>query len=791
MHVSLSLLSQFTGPLPSTEKVAELLTFAGIEVEGIHTTGVSVDGVVVARILSSEPHPDADRLSVCKVDDGSVEPRQIVCGAKNYKVNDKVPLALPGAILPGDFKIKVSKLRGIKSEGMLCSGKELGLSADSGGLLILPQEAEVGAPIGTLYPPETTLELEITPNRPDLLSYAGLAREVCTLLGTTPQLPNGRAIAEAKGVKTVEVKMAALEACRFYTARRIRGVRVGPSPLWLTRALEGSGLRPINNIVDVTNYVLLEMGQPLHAFDAAKIRGAIEVRFAKRDEEFHALDGTRHSLKETHLVIADEKGPLALGGIMGGKDSGVTDGTTEIVLEAAWFEPVMIRRTARGLGLSSESSYRFERRVDPSTLLAAADRAVELILETAGGEAGELTLAGNADFPKRASLPRLVGLRFSRCLDLLGYPVTFDEVTRWLRGIGLEMVKTNGDRSDWRIPSFRPDLSREIDLIEEICRLAGMERIVGRTEAFFSASSPADAANDFRLAQSRRLAANGFFEVRTLTLVSRDQIARDPFALGAGLPLKNPMSEDHTHLRASLIPSLLAVMEANLRQGAVDLRLFEIGTVVTPEKEEQEYLALLVTGVEARRFRSAGGDRLGFAEIKGAMEAIGLADATIEKVAFNNLPFHAEVRLGTTAVGRVGALPSAEVKKLGARGAVYFAQFAMDALQTCLSGTPRYRAVPRFPAATRDLAVVVGMNVSHRAISEVIEQAGKPLLQQVELFDLYTDATGAKLPKDRKSLAYALVFRHPERTLTDGEVQEAYERVVGALHTQLAAELRA
>ncbi len=790
MHVSLSLLSKFTSPLPSTEKVAELLTFAGVEVEGIHSTGVAVDLVVVGQILSSEPHPNADRLSVCQVEDGSGTPRQIVCGAKNYKVRDKVPLALPGAILPGDFRIKVGKLRGVKSEGMLCSGKELGLSTDADGLLILPEDAEVGAPIGTLYPQETILELEITPNRPDLLSYTGLARELSTLLGTSLQLPSPRSIAESKGVRPMEVKMVALEASPCYTVRRIRGVRVAPSPEWLKRALEGSALRPINNIVDITNYVMLEMGQPLHAFDAAKVNGAIEVRLAKKDETFYALDASRHSLNETHLVIADEKGPLALGGVMGGKDSGVTDATSEILLEAAWFDPASIRRTVRELSLSSESSYRFERRVDPSTVLEAADRAVELILETAGGQAGPLTVAGIADFTKKASMPRVVSLRFSRCLDLLGYPVTYEEAARWLKGIGLELVKVDGDRSDWQIPSHRADLAREIDLIEEICRLAGMERIVGRNQGYFSPSTSADVLNDFRLRQSHRLAANGFFEVRTLTLVSGEQIAADPFAIGSGMPLKNPMSEDHTHLRASLIPSLLAVMEGNLRQGAPDLRLFEIGTVVNAEGEEQEKLAILVTGVEPRRFRQPGGERRGFAEIKGAMEAIGLMGATIERVNSERLPFYAEVRLGGTLAGQIGALPSAKAKTFGARGPVYFAQFALDTLLHSADHTPRYQVVPRFPAASRDIAIVVDERVSHGAVIDIIEKAGKPLLQQAELFDLFIDPTGAKLPADKKSLAYALIFRHPERTLTDTEVQEVYNRVVDALRTGLAAELR-
>ena len=384
MKFSVNWLREFVELPPGVDELAELLTLAGVEIEGIEKRGANFDNVVVAQITASSQHPNADRLTVCTVDDGSGQPRQIVCGAKNYKVGDKVPLALPGAVLPNDLTIRASKLRGVESEGMLCSGRELGLSDDAAGLLILPNESEIGAPIGTLFPDDTVIDVEITPNRGDLLSHLGLAREIAALTNVAAAVPSG-SLPPATAAATT-IKITALRECPFYSARRIEKVKVGPSPQWLRAKIESVGIRSINNIVDISNFVMLERGQPTHAFDADKLRGAINVRLAHDGEKFLALDGRTYSLTSRDLVIADSERAIGIGGVMGGEETGVTESTRNVLLEAAYFFPASIRRTARMLGLPSDASYRFERGVDPAMILPASARAAELMRELAGGK---------------------------------------------------------------------------------------------------------------------------------------------------------------------------------------------------------------------------------------------------------------------------------------------------------------------------------------------------------------------------------------------------------------------
>ncbi|MGI8821269.1 MAG: phenylalanine--tRNA ligase subunit beta, partial [Chthoniobacterales bacterium] len=389
MKFSVNWLRELVELPASIDDLAELLTFGGVEIEGIEHRGTEITHIVVAQISASSQHPNADRLSVCEVDDGTNHHRQIVCGAKNYQVGDKVPLALPGAELPNGLKIKASKLRGVESQGMLCSASELGISAESGGLLILPPDAAIGAPIGSLFPADTILDVEITPNRSDLLSYSGLAREIGALTGKSAKLPE---IPEPAVVRSDAVQIAALRECPLYSARRIENVQVSPSPEWLRAKLEAAGIRPISNIVDITNFVMLELGQPLHAFDADKLQGGIQVRRAHEGEQFHALDGRTYSLQPNDLMITDGARAVAIAGVMGGEDTGVTDATKNVLLESACFLPSSVRRTARTLNLPSDASYRFERGVDPAMTLRASARAAQLMREIAGGEPAAETI---------------------------------------------------------------------------------------------------------------------------------------------------------------------------------------------------------------------------------------------------------------------------------------------------------------------------------------------------------------------------------------------------------------
>jgi phenylalanyl-tRNA synthetase beta chain len=452
MKFSVNWLREFVELPPSIDALAELLTMSGVEIEAIEKRGADFDRVVVAQIIESKPHPNADRLTVCVVDDGSGTKHQIVCGAKNYKVDDKVPLALPGAELTGGLKIRASKLRGVESEGMLCSAKELGVAEDAAGLLILSPEAKIGTPIRDLFPPDTILDVEITPNRGDLLSHFGLAREIAALtnkrfVGQALHLPS-KSAADAPALQKKGVKISALRECPFYSARRIENVKVGPSPDWLRAKIESVGIRSINNVVDVSNFVMLELGQPTHAFDADKLSGPINVRLSREGEKFLALDGKTYALTPENLVIADDERAVGIAGVMGGEESGVTESTKNVLLESAYFLPASIRRTARELNLPSDASYRFERGVDPGMILPASRRVTELICEVAGAtSAPAIGVAG--ELP---SDPADVSLRYEGLDQLLGIhiePATADEI---LSRFGLSK-SDSASRPRWKIPS--------------------------------------------------------------------------------------------------------------------------------------------------------------------------------------------------------------------------------------------------------------------------------------------------------------------------------------------------
>jgi len=564
----------------TASEIARILTDAGLEVGSIESTGVAIPKVVAARILESVQHPNADRLSVCKVDDGSGTPRQIVCGAKNYQVGDIVPLAQPGAVMPGDFKIKVGKLRGVESEGMMCSSKELGLGEGADGLLILPPETTIGTPLAELFPAEEVFEIEITPNRPDWLGHLGVAREAAAfgcgeLIVSSPVLPATREDASVAAI-------AAPGAGSFYSIRRIDGVKVGPSPDWLRKKLESVGLRSINNVVDVTNFVMFEAGQPLHAFDASTISGPLSVRMAEVGETFTALDRKDHALSPNDPVIADTKGVQALAGIMGGAASGVSDATTSILLESAVFTPAVVRRSGRALGISTDSSYRFERGVNAQGALAASARAASLIVELAGGTASaDLVVAGS--LPP----PRIVAMRGDKARSLLGISIGDEEIATVLFKLGIRRVQDG-----FEIPAWRGDLTREADLIEEVARLYGIGNIVSSVQGIPAHSSEADRAYDFARGLRRQLSGMGFHEARSGTLTG--SLRQADFATGGVVTVRNPMGEEHSTLRASLIPGLLEAVTRNLRHGEPSVKLFEIGRVYRQED---------AAGADLRRIR--------------------------------------------------------------------------------------------------------------------------------------------------------------------------------------------
>jgi phenylalanyl-tRNA synthetase beta chain len=783
MKFSVNWLREFVELPTNVDELADLLTFAGVEIEGIEHRGLDLDHVVVAQINASSQHPNADRLSVCDVDDGTNHHRQIVCGAKNYKVGDKVPVALPGAELPNGLKIKVSKLRGVESQGMLCSPSELAVSEDSDGLLILSPDARIGAPIGTLFPPDTILDVEITPNRSDLLSYVGLAREIAALSGKTARLPE---IAAVEARRDDSVRIAALRECPFYSARRIDNVTVRPSPDWLRAKLEAAGLRPINNIVDVTNFVMLELGQPLHAFDADKLQGGINVRLATDGEKFLALDGRTYSLKPDTLMIADDARAVAIGGVMGGEDTGVTETTRNVLLESAYFLPSSIRRTARTLNLPSDASYRFERGVNPATVLDASERATQLIREIAAATpAAEPATAGEIPPP-----PTDVTLRFGRCDQLLGVRVPREQIVDTLTRFGLGQVGEIEDGAKFSIPPHRPDLKREVDLIEEVVRQYGINRIAGRNRSVFTPISKADRAADFDSNLRQRLTALGLFEVRTSALIPRKDAET---AANGAVGLKNPLSEDHVALRPSLVSGLLDVLARNQNMGATSLRLFELGRIfLPPDAREQRALGLLFSGDVAStpHWRVAAKRQLDFFDLKGAVESLGIAELGFRRGTHPAFALSAELTSRGEVIGLAGQLNATRAAELGASAPVYLAQIDVDAMMRATAAGARFQEIDRYPAIVRDIALIVPETLSHDEVARVVASGNEPILASVELFDLFSGKEGSSVGTSRKSLAYTLTYRAADRTLTNDEVTVIHGRIRERLKSELGAELR-
>jgi phenylalanyl-tRNA synthetase beta chain len=779
MKFSVNWLREFVDLPDKIDIVADLLTMAGVEIEGIEECGARIDKVVVAQIKASSQHPNADRLTVCEVDDGSGTKRQIVCGAKNYKVGDKVPLALPGAKLPNGLEIKQSKLRGIESEGMLCSAIELGLGEDAAGLLILSPEAKIGAPIVDLFPADTILDVEITPNRGDLLSHYGLAREIAAL--TEKKIKTSAA--EAKiDIKKSGVKISAPRECPFYSARKIDNVKVGPSPDWLRAKIESVGIRSINNIVDISNFVMLELGQPTHAFDADKLKGGIHVRLARKDEKFLALDGKTYSLTPNDLVIADDEHAVGLGGVMGGEETGVTESTRNVLLEAAYFLPTSVRRTARTLNLPSDASYRFERGVDPGMVLRASQRAAELMREIAGANPSkEINVAG--ELPENPADVSLVYLKNDQLLGVEVPPKTVDAI---LQRFGLSKSasasKSKNERSTWSIPSYRRDLQRDVDLIEEVVRAYGVQKISGSDRSHFTPSSEADREYDWEAQLRQRLAARGLSEARTSKLISRNAPAFSDNAV----ELRNPLSEDHVALRPSLISGLLGVLERNVRAGAEKVAVFELGRAfIPPSGKEERHLAVLLWGNLSADpdWRSQKSRSLDLFDLKGALNAV-VPNLSFRQGSFPDLALAAEVWSGDRMIGFAGQVSATRAT---ASGPVLVAELHADLLLNTRESTTKFRELERFPAVTRDIAMIVPERISHAEILRVIENPREPLLESVQLFDLFS---GGEVGEARKSLAYRLTYRERSRTLTTEEVSAAHAKIRERLRHEIGAELR-
>ncbi|MGF1678669.1 MAG: phenylalanine--tRNA ligase subunit beta, partial [Candidatus Methylacidiphilales bacterium] len=677
----------------------EKLTMSGTEVEAVERTGFHRDGFVVARVESFVPHPNADRLRLCRVFDGSME-RQIVCGASNFSIGDHVVLALPGAVMPAGFTIKESKLRGELSQGMMCAASELELPAPEGesGLMLLDSSVQPGTPLRDWIQGDVVLDCEVTPNRPDLLSYRGLAREMIALGARENDFRSPNPIPCASKHPDWSVVVDNPLDCPRYTLTYFDQVKVGPSPEWMRNRLIAAGVRPINNVVDITNYVLLETGQPLHAFDAALLHGKeIRVRRATSGESLLALDGQNYALTDGDLVIADASGPVALAGVMGGEGTGVTEKTLRVVLESARFAPSVVRATSKRLGLSSDSSYRFERGIDPTAVQRAVARTVELMKELTGAKVLGATLES---CPLEHS-PIEVSLRSERVRTILGRPVETKRITEILQALGCVPLSSESDEARrWTMPSSRLDLRREIDLIEELARFEGLDSIQSEMSPGVAAWSKADERYDAETRLRQTLTGLGFTEAMTGSLVPEGGDKE------GGVQLSNPLVSDAARLRTDLLESLLPSVRINLGQGTTDLKLFEAGTVYQQHKGravEKRHLLLLATG-KVRADHWTGTEReFNYFDMKGLVEWI-------------ESEFH-----GITALskdGAAGLVSTAELKQHGIKVPLWFA--AWDISKMAMPARRSFKPLPQYPGVKRDLAFVVNRSMPSAALEQAI-----------------------------------------------------------------------
>lgn len=794
MKFSESWLRKLVDPKLTSEELSHLLTMAGLEVEALDPVAPAFDSVVVAHVLEVVKHPDADRLNVCQVDTGSGTPTTIVCGAPNVAVGLNVPCALPGAKLPGDFTIKVAKVRGIESSGMLCSAKELGIDEDASGLLVLPADAPVGQSIREyLDLDDNQFELKLTPNRADCLSLLGIAREVGAITGATTNLPVVPEV-PASIADQRNIVLDAPEACPLYCGRVIKGVDAKAStPEWMKRRLERSGIRAISALVDVTNYVMLELGQPLHAFDNTRLEGAVHARLAKPEEKLLLLNEQTIAVDADVLVIADDAKPLAMAGIMGGEESGITLDTSELFLESAFFAPKAIAGRARRYGFGSDASHRFERGVDFGGVRRAIERATQLIIDICGGQAGPVVEA-------KASLParQPVRLRTARAEKVLGLPLGGERIAGLFRGLALSFEQ-QGDDFLVTPPSWRFDMEIEEDLIEEIARLYGYDNIPspaprGRMEMMVQPEAQRPA---YRVRQM--LADRGYQEVVNFAFV--EEAWEADFAAKTAesdlIRLANPIASQMAVMRSNLFGGLVSNLVTNLKRKQSRVRLFEVGRTFHRDAAAQPVngfhqpwkLAGLAFGGALPEGWAGGSRKVDFYDVKGDVEAL-LAPAQLRFDKLVHPALHpgrsARVLLDGQDVGCIGELHPEWVQKYDLPNAPVL--FELDFAAVKLAKVPAYAEVSKFPPVIRDLAIVVDQSVALQTLLDGLKGQISGLIQDIQLFDVYV---GKGVPENKKSLAFRIVMQDTQRTLQDSEVDAAMQQLVSCFEQAFGAQLRA
>ncbi len=811
MKVSYNWLKEYLKCDLTPEQVAEAMTSIGIEVDAVEVQDRGLDHVVVAQVLTCEAHPDSDHLHVTTVNDGSPEPVQVVCGAPNVAAGQKVLFAQLGAVLPGDFKIKKSKIRGVESFGMICAEDELGIGTSHAGIMVLPESAVPGTPAQEYLQLESqaVIEYEITANRIDAASHIGVARDLYGYLKSRDLpcqlcLPSVEAFREGPG-ESMPVEVLDSKGAPRYTGITIEGVKVGPSPEWLQERLLSIGLKPINNVVDISNFVLFETGQPLHTFDADKVRGGkVIVRRAAEGEPIRTLDGVERKLAACDMVIADAEGPMCIAGVFGGEDSGVSESTVNVFIEGAYFDPVSIRKTAKSQTLSTDASFRFERGADPEAALYAAKRAALLILEVAGGK-----VVGKV----REVYPEPIGraqidLDYNRIEHFIGKKIGHATIEKILEGLNYQFLEKRADGALVAAPTYMVDVTRECDVVEEILRIYGYNNIELPQNLRMSVNpSQQPDPEATRNAISNWLAANGFVETMNNSLTKEDYYTKlETFPASRCVYIVNPLSQDLNVMRQTLLLNGLEVVAYNLNRQATSLRFFEYGSVYQrlPEGdgttlasyEEHRCFSLFLSGTPDKVWRSPA-QKSNFFQLKGYVEALmaryridvsslqmgsAPADLFSEGITYS-LPGKEPKLLAT-----LGCMHPVLCKRFGVKQPVYAAEINWEVLFGLIKRDKfSFKELPRFPEVRRDLALLLDESVTYADVRKTALRAGKKLIKNITLFDVYR---GEKILFGKKQYALNFVLQDPEHTLTDQEVEKTMERVLEALKSELGAILR-
>ncbi len=800
MKIPLSWLKEYVDFADTVEGLADKLTFAGVEVEGIERLGGGVPGVVVAEVTAIQKHPNADKLTLCKVNYGGPAEMTVVCGAPNAAVGGKYPFAPLGTALPCGITIEKRKVRGVFSEGMLCAEDELGISADHSGLMVLDAKWAPGTPLAEVMgPPETVIEVEITPNRPDCLSLLGIAREVAALYGTKVKLPEATLVESEPAVeKATSVVVEDLNDCPRYTARILRDVQVGPSPDWLKRRLEAAGIRAINNVVDITNYVMLECGQPLHAFDQKLLaEGRIVVRHPKPGEKILTLDGVQRLLEPQMLVIADAHKPMAVAGVMGGEHSGINETTTDVLLESANFRPAAVRATSKKLGMLSDASYRFARGVDAELAEFGSRRAAKLMCELAGAK----VLMGVVDVRAEPKKPWKVVCRPARLAALLGIAATPEEIAQVFAALDLKVLKCGSDAIEVQVPTFREDLTREADLIEEFARIHGLKKL---PPVRSMATIVPDADDQPAQAQARLrdvMAGLGLQQIVNYSFLAEGLLDLfDKDNAPNRVKLANPLTADHTVMRDALLPQMAETIGLNFSRQVTPVAFFETGRIfrLGPEglPTEDDHIAVGLSGPVGRtgldQFKPVDGLEM-FLWIKGLWEqaaaALDLRGAALRPAdrPWSEPGRGMEIVVDGAVVGWLGLLKADIAKEWRLHEPVGLLEAAVGPLVKDVDARQALVPPPSYPSIRRDAALIVAAAVRHEQVLAVARAAAPPELEKIELFDIYQ---GKNLGQGRKSMAYAFTYRSKTGTLTDEAANGFQEKVSAALKAQLPAEIR-